>query len=349
MSELQYKVYNRTSLYVTGDREKYAEVIKKLGGRWNNKLKPSPGWTVPLAKEEELKRLISGLDPNTVVAVSVPVKDKKDEEIEKIQQHAKSRKAQHKYHRAVSESEDEESSEKERGPISDSSSEDERKIAKPSTKPVEKVIESAKVEKKPIVVTESESASESENESESGSESSTESEPKIPQRRGSPVHVKKGQNVQHKPGKRRSGYEERRQSSDRHSERHTVRPAERPAERREKRLERRRSIERPEKHKKHGYSDRHSERRRPSPVVPKKHEKERERNYKKVYNRSEDEEDSTSVTSTSSSSSSSSDDFPLPESPRKNNRISTDYDYIQTQLKDIQKRLYNVGSHKKRA
>jgi hypothetical protein len=344
MSELQYKVYNRTSLYVTGDREKYAEVIKKLGGRWNNKLKPNPGWTVPIAKEEELKNLINGLAsgaPQTTPVPSSGTRDAKDEEIERIQQHAKSRKAQHKYHRAVSESEDEESSKSEnekKEAINDSSSEDEKvsikpvekvvaKITKVSSKPVEKVVSkiSSKpiekvVEKKPVVVTESESESsvseESEDESEA-SEASKSEEEKPVRRRGSPPVVEKRHHkkVEHLPTKRRSGYE------DKKKHKHVDRPVNRLSE------------------------DRHSRHRRPSPVAEKKkrHEK-RKQSYRKVYNRSESEDDSTSVTSTSSSSSSSSDDFPLPESPRKNNRIAVDYDYIQTQLKDIQARL----SQKKR-
>ena len=58
---LSYELYNKRSFVVRGDREKYGTIIRKLGGRWNARLKNGPGWTVPLEKEEELKKLTQGI------------------------------------------------------------------------------------------------------------------------------------------------------------------------------------------------------------------------------------------------------------------------------------------------
>lgn len=107
MDNLTYEKYNDKSLHVKGDKDKYSAIIKKLGGRWNGRLKKGAGWLVPINKEEELKALIRDLFPK---------KDETEAELETIQTSAKSRKEQKKYHRAVSrptsESEDEEEKEK---------------------------------------------------------------------------------------------------------------------------------------------------------------------------------------------------------------------------------------------
>ena len=61
MPELVYEVYNKKSLAVHGDKQKYQNLIKKLGGRWNPRMKTGPGWTVPKEKESLLKNLIESL------------------------------------------------------------------------------------------------------------------------------------------------------------------------------------------------------------------------------------------------------------------------------------------------
>lgn len=93
MDNLTYEKYNDKSLHVKGDKDKYSAIIKKLGGRWNGRLKKGAGWLVPIDKEEELKSLIRDLFPQ---------KDETEAELETIQTSAKSRKEQKKYHRAVS-------------------------------------------------------------------------------------------------------------------------------------------------------------------------------------------------------------------------------------------------------
>ena len=100
--KLTYEPYNKKSFAVRGDREKYGNVIRKLGGRWNIRLKNGPGWTVPTEKENELKKLINDFTSNTTENLG-DTDDPKDKEIERIKNNAKSRKDQYKYHRAVSE------------------------------------------------------------------------------------------------------------------------------------------------------------------------------------------------------------------------------------------------------
>ena len=55
---LTYTRYNDTKLAVKGDKDKYHSEINKIGGRWNSRMKGGEGWTVPIEKEVELKKLI---------------------------------------------------------------------------------------------------------------------------------------------------------------------------------------------------------------------------------------------------------------------------------------------------
>jgi hypothetical protein len=96
MSDITYTPYNKKSLLVHGDRKKYGEKLKEVGGRWNNRVKVEPGWTVPIEKEESLKKLILLL--------------KKEEKFDNIKSRVKSNKDQKKYHRAVSDSDNSEES-----------------------------------------------------------------------------------------------------------------------------------------------------------------------------------------------------------------------------------------------
>jgi len=92
--KLTYEVYNKNSFVVRGDRATYGTLMKKIGGRWNSRLNPTPGWTILKTKEDDLKKLLQSLSNS-------PTK-----ELEKIESGVKSRKEQNKYHRAVSESKD---------------------------------------------------------------------------------------------------------------------------------------------------------------------------------------------------------------------------------------------------
>jgi len=89
MSELSYEPYSKKSLAVRGDRQKFGDIIKKLGGRWNPRMKGGAGWNIDISREPEIKKLVE----------SMTLKD--------AASHKKSRTSQHKYHREISESEDE--------------------------------------------------------------------------------------------------------------------------------------------------------------------------------------------------------------------------------------------------
>jgi hypothetical protein len=76
-------------------------MIKNLGGRWNPRLlEGGAGWTFPRSREVELKNLIETL--------------KQDKQLSEMKNHAKSRRGQHKYHRAISEDESESDVEEEK-------------------------------------------------------------------------------------------------------------------------------------------------------------------------------------------------------------------------------------------
>ncbi len=115
MSDVTYAPYNKKSLLVHGDREKYGTKIKEVGGRWNNRVKGGPGWTVPVENEKDLKKLILDL--------------KKEERLETMSNRAKPNKEQKRYHRAVSDPESETSSGR---PESESERESERESEKES-------------------------------------------------------------------------------------------------------------------------------------------------------------------------------------------------------------------------
>ena len=78
MASLTYEKYNNFSFLVHGDREKYSDKMKKIGGRWNTRVKGEQGWTVPFANEALLKALIERENPPTK-----PVKERKKSESRK--------------------------------------------------------------------------------------------------------------------------------------------------------------------------------------------------------------------------------------------------------------------------
>ena len=47
----------KNKLAVRGDL-KYDSEIRKLGGRWNSKMKNGAGWTVPLDQREKIMKLV---------------------------------------------------------------------------------------------------------------------------------------------------------------------------------------------------------------------------------------------------------------------------------------------------
>lgn len=92
MNDITYTYYNKVSLAVRGDREKYQDFVKKsLGGKWNPRIKDGAGWIVPIENEEKLKAFINS---------------KREDRLDIISSVKKSRKEQSKYKRAISKSEE---------------------------------------------------------------------------------------------------------------------------------------------------------------------------------------------------------------------------------------------------
>ena len=91
-AEITYEPYNKNSLIVHGaDKLKHRSVFRSIDGRWNSRLRQGPAWLIPRAEENSLIQVINQLN--------------KQHELVEMKTHAKSRKEQHKYHRAISESE----------------------------------------------------------------------------------------------------------------------------------------------------------------------------------------------------------------------------------------------------
>ncbi len=94
---MSYEPYNDKYFIVRIDggsnKHPYHKVFAAMGGRWNSRAKGGNGWLIPKNNEIQLKKFLESVQ--------------KQDELDSIQQHVKSRKAQHKYHRSVSDSEDE--------------------------------------------------------------------------------------------------------------------------------------------------------------------------------------------------------------------------------------------------
>ena len=92
--KLTYEPYNNKSLVVHGgDKLTHSKAFRQINGRWNSRLiqGTGPAWLIPRANETQL--------------VEVLAKINREDELNHMKTTAKSRKEQHKYHRAVSESE----------------------------------------------------------------------------------------------------------------------------------------------------------------------------------------------------------------------------------------------------
>lgn len=92
VTEITYEPYNKNSLIVHGaDKLEHRTVFRSIDGRWNSRLRQGPAWLIPRHEEKRLIQVINQLN--------------KQHELVEMKSNAKSRKEQHKYHRAVSESE----------------------------------------------------------------------------------------------------------------------------------------------------------------------------------------------------------------------------------------------------
>ena len=56
--DLEIHAYSEHSVVVQGDTRKYKEDLKKLGGKYNGRLKNGPGWIFPKSKEGDLQTFI---------------------------------------------------------------------------------------------------------------------------------------------------------------------------------------------------------------------------------------------------------------------------------------------------
>jgi hypothetical protein len=55
MSKLTYDVYNNKCLSLKANRKEHNSFMKKIGGRWNSRMKGGEGWLIPKENESELK------------------------------------------------------------------------------------------------------------------------------------------------------------------------------------------------------------------------------------------------------------------------------------------------------
>ena len=113
MSELTYQPYNKTLLVIQGDRKLYSKLVNQIGGRWNGRLKNGvQGWTIPIAKEQEVKNLIKKIsgEPEKSDSGESEQEEQPAEDLSEVYKRAIPKGSQTRFHRAVSFSESEESS-----------------------------------------------------------------------------------------------------------------------------------------------------------------------------------------------------------------------------------------------
>ncbi len=101
-SALTYKLHKNKKSFIVrteggGKDHPYHEIIKAMDGKWSVRLLDGPGWSVPLSSEAKLKEFAESLE------------EKKSQLSTMEEGVIKSRKTQHKYRRAVSDSESENS------------------------------------------------------------------------------------------------------------------------------------------------------------------------------------------------------------------------------------------------
>ncbi len=124
MSELTYKSYNDKSFAVRGDRAVHDHLLKKIGARWNSRMKGGEGWMVNKADEEALIAVIADYT--------------KSQRLDEIANSARSRKGQDKYHRGESdgESDGEKSQDESERSDEENRSTDEHERSESDTSPV---------------------------------------------------------------------------------------------------------------------------------------------------------------------------------------------------------------------
>lgn len=119
-AELEYIIYNKHRLAVRGDRNKYQDLLKNIGGRWNSRMRGGEGWLVPIEHKEELDAIINGITENNI-------QNETEEDLQSIESDEEviSSTKTKKYHREQSESEEESEEEDDESEESEEDEEDE--------------------------------------------------------------------------------------------------------------------------------------------------------------------------------------------------------------------------------
>ena len=114
--EISYKIHNDKYLLFLCEKDKHSQFIQEVNGKWNSKL---DGYVISKKHENKIQYYINSLKPRS---------ERRSFTINNMKINIKSRKSQKKYHRAISESEDNSEDEKsyKSSKYSSSDSEDEK-------------------------------------------------------------------------------------------------------------------------------------------------------------------------------------------------------------------------------
>lgn len=123
MTDLLFENYNKRSVAIRGNKDKYQNAMKNIGAKWEPRMKNGPGWILPKENEPDLQRLIESFQ--------------KLSKLEELTSNSKSRKEQNKYRRENSESEADSSSESE----NESESREERSDSDSDSEDIPPIIE----------------------------------------------------------------------------------------------------------------------------------------------------------------------------------------------------------------
>ncbi len=125
MTHLVYSILNAKSIVVRptngegGKTHPFHSTILGMKGRWFSKLQGGAGWVISRQKEEDIQRAIQQFSGNPIIEPATELPELKVPEqvisedtqekniLENIENHMKSRRNQKKYHRAVSDNEEE--------------------------------------------------------------------------------------------------------------------------------------------------------------------------------------------------------------------------------------------------
>jgi len=323
MSNLTYHPYNKQSFAVIGDRAKYGNLMKTIGGRWNSKLKGGPGWTVPIANEAGLKKIIT--------AMSTP------EETETV-------KARKNYHRAISEPTDSEASDKEQEPKGSAPPKD--TTEQPAEQDVHDEPQPENNDAHDAHDKPQQSQNDEQPKRDPGFEDEMNKKRREEERRrfedDRKAYENKKRDAERQPRKQERRREEPRKEEPRKEERRREEPRKEEPRREERRREERREEPRKEerrvrKEDRHDHERRHDRRQHTPDERYYRSFAEKPSRFRALYEPSDDDEDG--FTSSSSDGSSSSDEFPVPESPKRRTTAKSDTEHLRSKIRLLEKEL----------